>query len=440
MSMSDLHGVRWMNKIEISLPERYELVAGDTFELFYRGIVKVRNIENHYMCVDCDIGQAFSRRYTVTPTEDNIGEHRLTVKVLDDFGEVIGEGETVLRVCMPASEPEKRVNVLIVGDSLTAGGIWADELCRRVTGTDGEGFGGSAPEGLGLRNIKFIGKKTSAKSGAGFEGFGGWTFGNYLLTSNSGTAYWVYVDSHTKTEADQEAVYSDALGNEWQLETLEEKRLLFKKHGGTGLLPTSGILKLKNGGTDRADIMYNGTDLDSVNPFCYNGRVDFSAYLADIGEDKIDYAYILLGWNNSLTPREEYMRNARKFLDMLYEFAPGCRVALMGIQMPSVDGMGTSYGAKAHWSYRNIQGWVFELNDINMTLSREYREKGYFLDFINIAGQFDSDNNFPTVERRFNIRNAMTEMSQSNGVHPSPCGYLQIADAAFRHFNNNLKN
>ena len=56
------------------------------------------------------------------------------------------------------------------------------------------------------------------------------------------------------------------------------------------------------------------------------------------------------------------------------------------------------------------------------------------VDTINIAGQFDTEYCMPSAEVRVNNRCEATEIRQSNGVHPSHSGYLQIGDAALRHF------
>ncbi len=425
------------NRIEVNLPDKFDLVVGDTFELFYRGIIKVKNVEMHYICVDCDIGHAYNRKFSVLPIEENIGSHEFTVRVLDDYGNEVGFGKTLLEVKTPLIAPEKPMNVLCIGDSLTTGGWWVDEFCRRLTKTGRGGYGDeNTPEGYGLENINFIGKKTSGKTCAGYEGFGGWSFASYLATANGGTAYWLTVSSHSKTDADQESIYKDDKGNEWQLETIEEKRLLFKKYSGNGVLPLSGTLVWSNGGSNREEIEYISQVLDSNNPFCYDSKVDFDAYCRDIGASGIDASYILLGWNNSFTPEDDYKKYARKFLDILYEFNPKCQVTLLGIQMPSIDGMATSYGANGHWTLHTIQGYVFALNRWYEDMVKEYNEKGFDMSFINIAGQFDSDNGFPTAKGFVNTRLGTEWEHQCNGVHPCVEGYLQIADAAFRHFNN----
>ena len=55
-----------------------------------------------------------------------------------------------------------------------------------------------------------------------------------------------------------------------------------------------------------------------------------------------------------------------------------------------------------------------------------------YVEFINVSGQFDSENNMPRQSKPVNTRCTTTEQVGTNGVHPSLDGYYQIGDAAFR--------
>jgi len=48
--------------------------------------------------VKCDIGRTEARRWTVTPTDRDVGEHAMTVTVKDDAGNVLQQAKTVLAV------------------------------------------------------------------------------------------------------------------------------------------------------------------------------------------------------------------------------------------------------------------------------------------------------------------------------------------------------
>lgn len=416
----------------LHLPEKYDLVVGDTFELFYKGVMLCKDPYAYNILVNCGIGKAWGRKFEAVPTAEGI--YPLTITVSDDFGNVIDKASTNLVVKSKMISPEKEFNVLCIGDSLTCGGVWVDEVYRRLTKTtDKTSYNHEAPTGEGLSNIKFIGKNTT-QSGAGFEGFGGWKFSDYLSTQTTTSNYWLTC-THSKSDSDQESIYKDENGVEWQLETIEENRLKFKKHKGSGIMPTSGTLTWVSGGTDTSDINFEKITLEAGNPFVYNGKIDFESYCKDVGASGIDICYILLGWNNASTDKEVYKSYAKQFADLLLAFNPDMKIVLLGLQVPSLDGCANNYGAQGVYSdWRALQEYVFSLDKIYSEIAKEYEN----VSFVNISGQFDTEYSMQTVTVKANVRSLETVIVQSNGVHPSVFGYYQIADAVYRHFNNNL--
>ena len=74
-------------------------------------------------------------------------------------------------------------------------------------------------------------------------------------------------------------------------------------------------------------------------------------------------------------------------------------------------------------------------SEFNPDLYQEMCEEDGWKDFveiINIAGQFDSENAFPAKPKPVNVRSEVTEIIGTNGVHPTINGYLQIGDAVYR--------
>ena len=338
----------------LHLPEKYHLVVGDTFELFYKGVMLCKDPYAYNLLVSCDIGNAYSRKFSVTPTEP--GDHTLTLQVTDDFGNVLDSGSTHLVVAQKMAAPAENINVLCLGDSLTAGGVWVDELYRRLTKTTAvTQYNAAAPTGDGLKNITFIGKKTTA-NGAGFEGTGGWTYGSYLDAAKAG------------------------------------------------------------------------------NPFAYNGKVDFSAYCADLGVEKIHRCYILLGWNMAATAESAWKADAKALMDLLLAHNPAMKIVLLGLQIPALDGLGTNYGATGTYAnYRALQEYVFSVDKWNKALAAEHPGN---VSWVSIAGQFDTEYNMPVVSAPVNLRSTAQTQQQNNGVHPAPVGYYQIADAVYRQFHS----
>ncbi len=158
-------------KINVFLPEQYELVVGDNFQLFYRGVIQAVDPYGYYIKVTCSKGKAFPRYYEWNPTAKDVGTHTLTLSVYDDNGKLLGTDQTKLTV-KEAEAPTEKINVLCFGDSLTAGGYWSGELNRRLTHT------GGTPEGNDFENIHFVGTKEKYFDGEwiGHEGHSGWTW------------------------------------------------------------------------------------------------------------------------------------------------------------------------------------------------------------------------------------------------------------------------
>lgn len=410
----------------LSLPEKYELVVGDTFELFYKGIMLCNNPYNYNIKISCPKGSAYSKRYIFTPVADDIGTHKMTISIIDDDEKLLAYKTINLVVKNKASSPTTNKNVLCVGDSLTVNGVWASELCRRLTGTSGN------PVADGLSNVKFIGT-CNGTNGAKFEGYGGWNYGSYNSAYKLNSYMWI-TTTHTKTQADQHSIYKDANGTQWKLETIETGKIKLIRINDSGTLPTTGTLKWVSGGADKNDIVYSASEIAAGNPFWNESseKVDFSNYATSLGVTSIDYCYVLLGWNQSYLMETEYKQSVKTFINNLLTSFPNCKIGLVGLEVPSLDGLGKNYGCG--WNYYDKLKFVFNVNQWYFDLSQEFDN----VDFINLAGQFDSENNMRTDTRQVNTRNSKTEIYGINGVHPADEGYLQIADAVYRHITHLL--
>lgn len=415
------------NKVKLSLPEKYELVVGDTFELFYKGIILANNPYNYNFKLTCSKGNAYSKRYIYTPVEGDVGTHNLSISIYDD-NEVLLDTKTVkLIVNAKATNPSSVKNVLCVGDSLMQNGTMVSECCRRLTGS------GGSPIADNLTNIKFIGS-VNGTNGAKFTAYGGWTYNHYNTAGiKQDQATWITVSSGMKDNNHQHTVWKDSNNNTWKLETLdtENNRIkLIRNVYGTYDLPQSGTLTWVSGGADKTNIVYAFYKYEDTNPFWIDGEVNFKKYAQSLGASSIDHCYVLLGWNQTGNTEDKFKEGARTFINNLRRSYPNCRITLLGLQVPSIDGFGHNYGCS--WNYYDKLKVVFNMNQWNYDLTKEFDK----VDFINIAGQFDSENNILTDTRSVNVRNSKTEVFGSNGVHPAGSGSMQIGDAIYRHLTH----
>ncbi|MGV3723181.1 MAG: GDSL-type esterase/lipase family protein, partial [Actinomycetota bacterium] len=115
--------------------------------------------------VICPIGAADEARWAVTPAVMQTGDHPLRLEALDAGGTVLEEAVATVRVAAADAGAQRSVKLLIVGDSLTHGSVYANELARLL----------SLP---GNPRWTMLGthRPAGAATGVAHEGYGGWTW------------------------------------------------------------------------------------------------------------------------------------------------------------------------------------------------------------------------------------------------------------------------
>ena len=158
---------------------------------------------------------------------------------------------------------------------------------------------------------------------------------------------------------------------------------------------------------------------------------------------KCDVIYFLLTWNGQTewkTDFSDVIATAKLLIDHIHANYPQCKIKIMGIQVPSISGgMGANYGATGK-GYADTFGMVVTALNMNRAYQDWCNEPAYksFLEYTDVASQFDSENNMPEADKQVNTRSAKTEKIGTNGVHPATEGYYQIADVVYRNFVANF--
>lgn len=155
--------------LQLTLPKEFYAVVGQPMSIYYDNIVLAENSEPYRFTITCDIGKPEKRRWTVTPQATDTGDHHLTVSVTDAQGKMLGKASTMLRVTPADAGTGQKIRLLIVGDSLTHGTLYPNEIARLLSLP-----GNPAWKMLGTHRPK------SAASGVSHEGYGGWTWQRFV--------------------------------------------------------------------------------------------------------------------------------------------------------------------------------------------------------------------------------------------------------------------
>lgn len=409
----------------IHLAESYPIYVGDTLEIFYKGIFALFNPYKYAVRITCDVGHAYEKKYLFTPTNEHAGNnYPITVALYNDEGKQIESAESEIVVIEPQN-PATKKNILVIGDSMTAGGQWVTEVKSMM-------------DDMNLTNYDFIGQFGSAP-GAKYQAIGGYNYTRYnneYLTQN-----WVWITAtHDKTNDDVGTVYKDANNEAWRIVRVTANQLQLWANNGSTVqqpIPTNGTLTYLQGGGSNAhktDITYTAaTTQASGNPFWNKdeNKVDIQWYVETVcGASGIDYAVIFLGWNDEYKDLDHeawFKERVNTMIANIRTDYPNCVILLAGVQMPSANGMGKNYGTSP--SYSAWIDWVFLghhkwLKEIAEEIGNAY--------FVDISAQFDTEHGYNTENVPVNKRSNETESYQSDPVHPATSGYLQFGDAIFR--------
>lgn len=411
---------------EIILPDTIHAVVGDTLQLFYRGMIKAKNPYHYNIVINCAIGRNFPRYYELfSPTVGQVGTYPFTVTLKNNANDIVATKTVNLKVAAAGTSPATMKTILGLGDSLTSAFVWGIEAHRRLTGT------GGSPAGRGLTNIQFKGRQTNGT--VGWEGNGGWSWSDYATAGRP--AYRFQVSGVTIPP-----VVGNTYTNNGVTFTVAEVNIT----GSTGNIrmtytsgtPTASGTLTRTSGSGDATITFSSYTSESANPFWVNGELNFTNYVNTYMGGAVDVVYVLLSWNGQTAYRTDFSADlayATTLFNHMKAAFPDIKIKLMGVQLPSQNGgMGMNYGATG--GYSDTYGMTVTALNMNKAY-QEFANKvefSSFVEFVNVSAQFDSENNMPENDAPVNTRNAKTEKRGTNGVHPAPEGYYQIADVVYR--------
>lgn len=437
---------------EVRLAAQYDLVVGDTFQLFYSGVIKSFEPEKDGVTIRCSKGQEFPRYWEYTPAAGEEGTYTLTLYTRRLDGTIISKGSTkiVVHSKLTNETTPAKLTCLAFGDSLTSGALWVAEGLRRIYGTDAS----VAPAPVGVTNtVVTYGKNRNSHNGfvVNHEGYGGWTWNSFLTTErgSDSTTNGIVVTLANEHGYDlntvQKSIWTDGAGLLWELEDLPStKQIKFNRGTGnnasqantaTPTTMTCGSLGLS--------IELEVVVWETTNPFYNEAKesLDFAMHATTYGADLPDVVACLLTWNggggtldfDQSEKIETHMTKATQLLRAIHIDCPNAQIVVMGIQLPSLTG-GSGYNYGANGGYADRISTAFYAFDYDKALEELVTndEFGEYCHYIDTKGQFDAVWNMPYTTKKVNTRSSATEYIGTNGVHPNTDGYNQIGDAFYR--------
>lgn len=414
--------------IKIFLPATIYAVVGDTLQIFYQSLVRSVNVSNYDVRISCSKGKQYHRYFEYTPSSGDVGTNTFRVTVVDDYGNTLGTALCNLVTVASGSSPASAKNVVCVGSSTTANGKWPAECFRRLTGS------GGSPSGDGKSNIVFCGNQT--KDGAGFVGNSGWGWVDYATSGRPAFRFTI----GTTPNVALGNVYSNNGHSYTVIEISDNGTILCSTSSSSNTPQASGTLT-KTSGSGDATVAFSASAQDSQNPFWdyTNNKLTFVPFANSYCGGSIDVMYIWLGangltnWQTNFATFRGYMET---FADTLHTEFPSAKLYLVQGTIPSMKVMMPGYGADGS-GYADTFGMVDSFFNLRAFYQEFADDSDYsgFVEYVDGASQFDSDYNFPLTQKAVNTRNnTVTEPYANNTVHPGDPGYMQVADAVYRHF------
>jgi len=102
------------------IPEKYDLVVNDTFELFWNGIMLCKDYTRYYISAVSNIkGHSFRNKFEVSPTA--AGTYPLEITISDDAGKIIDSKTVQLVVKQVLTTSPQILNMVIALEPYKSG-------------------------------------------------------------------------------------------------------------------------------------------------------------------------------------------------------------------------------------------------------------------------------------------------------------------------------
>ncbi len=161
--------VTFASDLQLTLPPVVYATPGVPMSIYHDNIVLTETPEAYRFEFTCKLGTNEPRRWTITPTARDVGDHPLTITVKDASGKVLEQGKMMLHISPRKSTSSKPLRLLIIGDSLTHASVYPNEIARLL-----------ALPGNPKATLLGTHKPSGVQPGVAHEGYGGWKWSDFL--------------------------------------------------------------------------------------------------------------------------------------------------------------------------------------------------------------------------------------------------------------------
>ena len=156
----------------LTLPPHLYAVAGNELTVFFANTILAADPAQFRFEVDCPVGHADKSCWSLPATHTAAGDHSFILKLQDAHGRQIQSASATLHVVSANAPTRAECRVLLVGDSLTAAGVYPDHLASLFAQPDNPRL-----HMLGTQTRK---PAQSTNVHVAFEGYGGWSWKGFL--------------------------------------------------------------------------------------------------------------------------------------------------------------------------------------------------------------------------------------------------------------------
>lgn len=153
---------------ELVLPKAVYAVVGEEMSVYFDNLTNLADAAGYTFVAESPVGRLDADRWRLIAKPAEAGRHSLTVKAYDAFGREVAAATTEVVVTPKEQGSERKIDMLLIGDSLTDAAVYPRRLFEKMRG-DG---GGGAFRLIGSH----AGRGKEPEPDFAVEGYGGWRY------------------------------------------------------------------------------------------------------------------------------------------------------------------------------------------------------------------------------------------------------------------------